>query len=283
MSNKKRAIQYIILASLCFSLMNTFVKLSGDINPIQKSFFRNIVAFVFALIVLLRSKEGFKIQKGNFWLLVLRATFGTIGILCNFYAVDHLVLSDASMLNKLSPFFTIIFSLLILKERMKLYQISAIILAFIGSLFIVKPNFYNPDLVPSLIGVLGALGAGMAYTMVRYLGIRKERKAMIVFFFSTFSCLTVLPWLIFHYEAMSIQQTIYLLLAGLFATGGQFAVTTAYSYAPAKEISIYDYSQVLFSAIFGFFLFGQTPDIMSLIGYMIIFSISTYMFMRSKS
>ena len=65
--------------------------------------------------------------------MVLRATFGTMGILCNFYAVDHLVLSDASMLNKMSPFFVILFSFLLLKEKLKPAQAIAIFVAFIGS------------------------------------------------------------------------------------------------------------------------------------------------------
>ena len=72
--------------------------------------------------------------------MILRATFGTVGILCNFYAVDHLVLSDASMLNKMSPFFVIIFSFLLLKEKMSPAQALAVAGAFIGSLFVIKPT-----------------------------------------------------------------------------------------------------------------------------------------------
>lgn len=281
--NKNKGIQYIILSAFCFALMNTFVKLSGDISSIQKSFFRNLVALIFALIVLKKSNEGIKFKKGNLSYLIIRSVFGTIGILCNFYAIDHLMLSDASMLGKLSPFFTIIFSLLFLKEKMSLFQFVSIIIAFIGSLFIIKPSFSNPALIPSMIGVLGAMGAGAAYTTVRFLGQRGERGPMIVFFFSTFSCLSVVPYLIFNFEPMTLQQIVYLLLAGLAAAGGQFSITAAYSYAPAKDISVYDYSQVIFAAILGLFLFQQIPDYLSIMGYLIIFAISLIMFIKTKS
>ncbi|MBS5116057.1 MAG: DMT family transporter [Erysipelotrichaceae bacterium] len=281
--NKNKGIQYIILSAFCFALMNTFVKLSGDISSIQKSFFRNLVALIFALIVLKKSNEGIKFKKGNLSYLIIRSVFGTIGILCNFYAIDHLMLSDASMLGKLSPFFTIIFSLLFLKEKMSLFQFVSIIIAFIGSLFIIKPSFSNPALIPSMIGVLGAMGAGAAYTTVRFLGQRGERGPMIVFFFSTFSCLSVVPYLIFNFEPMTLQQIVYLLLAGLAAAGGQFSITAAYSYAPAKDISVYDYSQVIFAAILGLFLFQQIPDYLSIVGYLIIFGISLIMFIKTKS
>lgn len=80
---------------------------------------------------------------------------------------------------------------------------------------------------------------------------------MIVLFFSVFSCVVVLPWLIFDYHPMTWQQMGILLLAGCAAAGGQFAITAAYRYAPASRISIYDYSQLIFSTMLGFFIFGQ--------------------------
>ena len=62
------------------------------------------------LILLWKNQIGFSIKKGNMKYFILRSLFGTIGILCNFYAIDHLVLADASMLNKMSPFFVLLFS-----------------------------------------------------------------------------------------------------------------------------------------------------------------------------
>ena len=105
MSSRNKGICFIILSAFSFALMGACVRLAGDVPSIQKSFFRNLVAFFVALIMIVRSGDGFEIKKGNLGYMVLRATFGTLGILCNFYAVDHLVLSDASMLNKMSSVF----------------------------------------------------------------------------------------------------------------------------------------------------------------------------------
>ena len=95
MSSRNKGICFIILSAFSFALMGACVRLAGDVPSIQKSFFRNLVAFFVALIMIVRSGDGFEIKKGNLGYMVLRATFGTLGILCNFYAVDHLVLSDA--------------------------------------------------------------------------------------------------------------------------------------------------------------------------------------------
>lgn len=279
MNQKYKGIIYIMLAALCFALMNTFVRLSGDLPSIQKSFFRNLVALVFAAIILKKNKSGFLHDKKNLGLLIVRSVCGTIGILCNFYAVDHLVLADASMLNKMSPFFAIIFSYFFLKEKVNFVQLFSVIGAFIGCLFIIKPSFGSLGSLPALIGLIGGVGAGAAYTAVRRLGQRGEKGAFIVFFFSAFSCLVTLPYLVVGYEPMTFIQISMLLLAGLAAAGGQFAITAAYCYAPAKEISVYDYSQVLFSAILGFFLFNQVPDKYSVLGYVLICGMAIFMFL----
>ena len=279
MNQKYKGILYIVLSAFSFAFMNAFVRLAGDLPSIQKSFFRNLVALIFAAIVLKRSKIGFSYKKDNLKPLILRSTFGTLGILCNFYAIDKLVLADASMLNKMSPFFAILFSYLLLKEKIDWVQAISVAGAFVGSLFIIKPSFHNVELIPALAGFAGGMAAGAAYTFVRILGQRGEKGPFIVFFFSSFSCVTTLPFLIFQYHAMSLTQVIYLLLAGLAAAGGQFAITAAYCYAPAKEISIYDYSQIIFSAILGFFLFGQIPDFYSDLGYVIICGMAIFMFL----
>ena len=283
MKNKKyMGIIYIICSAFFFALMNMFVRMAGDLPSIQKSFFRNLIAFFFAFIIMRKNRIPFGCKKENRLSLLLRATFGTLGVLCNFYAVDHLVLADASVLNKMSPFFAILFSYIILKEKITIRQGAVVVVAFLGSLLVIKPTFANMDLVPSIIGLCGGLFAGAAYTYVRKLTTNGEKGPMVVAFFSGFSCLVLLPFLIFDYHPMTFWQLMVLLMAGLSAAGGQFTITAAYSYAPAREISVYDYSQIIFAAIIGFFVFGQVPDVLSWIGYAVIISMAVVNYMGRK-
>lgn len=282
MTNKQKGVLCILSSAFFFTLMNVFVRLSGDLPSIQKSFFRNFIAMLVALVLLLKDNKNFKFDKKNLPLLLIRSTAGTIGILANFYAVDHLMLSDASMLNKLSPFFAIIFSAILLREKTSVLQFVSVIIAFIGSLFIIKPTMDLTLAFPAIIGLIGGIGAGGAYTAVRALGNRGVQGKLIVFFFSTFSCIVTLPFLLFDYHSMSLIQVIFLLFAGITASGGQFSITAAYTFAPAKEISIFDYSQIIFSALLGFILFNQTPDVYSVLGYIIICGTSIFMFYYNK-
>lgn len=281
--NKKYlGIFYIIISALCFALMNTFVRLSGDIPTVQKSFFRNLIALIFAFTLLKKNNVAFKWNKGNLKFHLIRSIAGTIGILCNFYAVDHMVLSDASMLNKMSPFFAIIFSFIFLKEKISLSQTVLVISAFLGSLFIIKPTFTSMEFLPAIIGFLGGMGAGAAYTTVRYLGQNGEKSVFIVFFFSAFSCIVTFPYILINFHSMTIIQIIFLICAGLSAAGGQFSITAAYRCSPAKEISVYDYTQIIFSAILGLFIFQQIPDMYSILGYIIIILSAIIMFIYNN-
>lgn len=274
--DKHKGILCILGAAFFFALMNLFVQLSGELPIMQKAFFRNIVACLFAFFMILKSGGGFRIGKGNFKYMMGRSIAGVAGVVCNFYAISHLnSISDASMLNKLSPFFAILFSIVLIGERPDTVEWLTIVIAFAGALFVIKPSAGLASF-PALIGLFGGLGAGIAYAFVRKLGLRGERGPMIVLFFSASSSLMLLPGLILSYEPMTTGQLMSLVMAGVSATGGQYCITAAYSYSPAKEISVYDYTQVLFAALLGFIFLGQIPDYLSVIGYIIIIGVAIF-------
>ena len=267
--SRKKGILFILLAAFFFCLMSVFVRLSGDVPTMQKAFFRNIVAAAVAIVILLRSGQRVTVKKESLLPLILRSAFGTAGILSNFWAVDHLGIADANMLNKLSPFFAILMSILILGEIPNRIEWLSVLLAFIGAAFVAKPSSGIVSF-PALIGIFGGFSAGTAYTFVRRLGLQGVKGPIVVAFFSIFSTLVLLPNFLMNYQPMSVLQLVFLIFAGCAAAGGQLSVTAAYQHAPARDISVFDYSQVIYAAAFGILLFGELPDVWSLIGYVII-------------
>jgi len=283
-NNILKGIFCIIIAGFGFALMSLFVKLSGDLPSIQKGFFRNIIAVFISSIPLIKHWKVINTPRNNTgWLvLISRSVFGTIGLVLNFYAISHISLADSSIIQKLSPFIIIILSYIFFKEEMTRFQVFAIIIAFIGITLIIKPSGNNIISMGALAALLGALCAGIAYTCVRYLGTHNISGEFIIFFFSSLSSLMLLPYLILDYRTMTYFQLLMLLLAGISATIGQYGVTFAYKFAAAKNISVFDYSQVLFSGIFGYMFFGEFPDFQSLIGYVIVISVGIVLVLRSK-
>ena len=280
--------------------MGMFVRLADDFGEAipftQKSFFRNIVAVVVAGVVFARmygragarpSREGrgrVALQRDRmpWWPLVWRSVFGTIGIFGNFYALSHIPLGDACMLNKLSPFSAVVASWLLLGERVTVRQGIAVVVAFVGAMFVVKPGFaLAGETVAALAGLAGGIAAGLAYTCVRRLGILKVEPSFIVLFFSGFSTLVTLPFLLFDYHPMTWTQVAILFGAGVSATAGQFGITAAYRLAQPRELAVYDYTNVVFAALLGFAVFGQVPDIFSWIGIAIIVAMGVWMNSRA--
>lgn len=278
-SNKYKGIFYIILAAFGFAFMNLFVKLAGDLPAIEKSFFRNLVAIFFAFIVMKKKNISFSIPKESRKYIFFRSLFGTIGIFANFYAIGKLYIADASMLNKLSPFFAIIFSYFLLHEKIKPYQLLCVLTAFVGALFILRPGFDSVATFPAFIGLIGGMGAGLAYTNVRLATKHGAPGPLIVFCFSVFSCVCAIPFIIFDHQPLAWWQLASLLMAGLSATLGQFSITAAYTYAPASELSVYDYTQIVFAALLGIIFLGEVPDIISVLGYLIICGAGIVMFL----
>ena len=272
--NQIKGITCIVIAAVGFSFMTFFVRLSGDLPTMQKAFFRNAFALVIAVATLLIKRERFEIKKEFGMDILFRCLFGTTGLIANFYAIDRLVLADSNMLNKLSPFFAILISIPLLKEKPSKRDIIATIVAFAGALFIIRPTPGNMETVPALIGLYGGFGAGTAYVFVRRATGKGAATPVIVICFSLFSCLLTLPFMISGYVHMSPVQLCTLIAAGMSAAVGQFAITTAYKYAPAKKLSVFDYLQVIFAALWGMLFFHEVPTALSIIGYVMIIGVA---------
>ena len=265
----------IIISAAGFGGMSFFVKLSGKVPVIEKAMFRNAVALVVAYIIMRREGVSFYVEKKNRLSLFLRCLFGTAGLICNFWAIGYLKLGDSSILQKMAPFFSIVMSIFILQEKPNLTSIVSVLVALLGAAFVVKPGQGLLGL-PALVGLLGGFCAGTAFTFVRKLGTHGVKGAQIVFYFSFISSVALLPICLLQFKPLSAEQLLFLIGAGLCAAVGQIFVTKAYSYAPAKEISVFDYSQVIFSAILGFVVLGELPDMYSFIGYALIFSMAIW-------
>ena len=273
--NVKKGVCAILLSALGFAFMGMFVRLADDfgapISPFQKSFFRNAVALVVAAIFFFSSSSSrIASAKGSWGILSLRAICGTIGIFGNFYALSHIPIADAMALNKTSPFFTVLFSWMFLSQRLSIRQALAVIGAFIGALFIIKPDFNNPAVVPAVCGLIGGVGAGGAYACLHALGKRGVDGKFIVLFFSAVSSLASVPFMVLDFQPMTINQIAVLIAAGVSAAIGQFGITAAYRYAQPRNIVAFDYTGIAFSAILGYAAFGQILDVYSFIGFLTI-------------
>ena len=261
--DRKKGITLILLSALFFALMAATVKYLGDMPVVEKIFFRNLFGVIIAFYLV--KKKGRSLKGNNTKLLFLRSLTGLLGIAAYFYALSKIYLADAVILNKMSPFFVVILAAIFLKEKIKKPQFIALVLAISGAMMVIKPRF-DYTVIPALVGLLSAFLAGCSYTIIRHLK-ETDYPETIVFYFTLISSLAMIPFMLAGQFVMPTGPQILALLGlGIFATTAQLLMTNAYHYAPAGELSIYTYSNIIFSTIIGLVIWGEIPDLLSILG-----------------
>jgi len=263
-----RAMVWMIFSGLSFALMGAAVKFAGDLPLPMKVFFRNLVTLAITSAVVLRTRDNPFTPTPHWRLLLLRSLSGLCGVFLYFLALGKLNLADASLLNKTSPFFVMIFAVWLLKEPFDRRMIPVLAAAFAGAMLVIKPSF-DVAFLPAAGGFASGMFAGLAYTIVRSLKGR-ESPNRIIFTFSLVSCLATAPFLFFNHAQPDAGQWLALLGTGVFAAGGQYGLTFAYHHAQASRISVFTYLHVLFAVAVGLIVFDERPDLLTLTGGLMI-------------
>lgn len=279
-TNKQKSVLFMLLSVLGFSLMAVAIKYVPEIPIYEKVFFRNSVSFLMASYFIMQNKVSFKMTKEDAAFVFFRSFFGFLGVVCNFYAIIHLSIGDSSLLNRLSPVFVTIVACLFFKERIDRKQFLGIIFMLLGAVLVIKPSF-SMTIIPSLIGILSPMLGGISYNLIRALK-DKVNPNVIVFLFSLFSVLCSIPLMYSDFVLPNASQLFFLIAIGVTASMGQFGLTYAYKYAKASEVSIYNYTGIIFGMLLGFAFFGEIPDTFSILGATIIITTAILLYRHNQ-
>jgi len=261
----------MIVSALAFSVMSLFVKLVGEkgLPVLEIVAARSVVSLVISYISLQRL--GISLLGQRRVLLFARGLAGFIALNCVFYALTHLPLAEATVLQYLHPMFTAVLAFVFLKERFSVATLACIVISFIGLLFVVRPDIAFSTLsqpldeIAVLAALAGAFGSAVAYVLVRSLG-KTEHPLVIVFYFPLVS----LPFsvLMLWDDFIMPQGTtwFYLLAVGISTQVGQVALTRAMQTETASRATSFAYLQVVFAIILGGVFYQETPNAGTLVG-----------------
>lgn len=282
MSNKQKAILLMLFSTFSFSVMQLIVKLTSGVFPtMEQVLLRNLITLFIGAFLVVKNRDSFFGKRENWPALLGRSVFGYIGVVGYFYATSNMNVADASLLHRSSPFFVILFSAIFLKNRLKRVQIFTLLLAFAGSVLVINPTF-NVNIIPALVGVISAAGAGGAYVLINYLK-GKESNATIIFCFSLLSCLLSLALGVSDFVMPHGAQWLMLLGIGVFAGIGQITLTQAYKMTEPGEVSIINYSGILFSAMLGFVFLQELLSLRTVLGIALIFTAALTLYFAKES
>ncbi|MCG8482063.1 MAG: DMT family transporter [Clostridia bacterium] len=277
----KKGIFYAIMASLVFSVMNLLVKLvSANIPSIEIVFFRSIIGSIITFMIM-KQKEV-KFSKGNKGLLILRGLLGAAYLVTYFYIISKMPLVDTSVLINLSPFFVIILSALVLKEKISCKTYGIIFIALIGAIITINPFGYSTYSAVALIGVFSALCSSGATITIRQLSKTKNTYE-IVFSFLFIATIVSIPMMWDSFVMPKPLEFFYLICIGSVSFLGQIFLTKAYTHERAPIVATARYSSIAFNVIWGLVLWSEIPNITTIIGGVLIVGSCIYLILNKEN
>ncbi len=267
--NLRRAALHATAAAASFACMGALVKASAQqgVSEVLIVFVRNVVG-VLALLpwVLRHGRKSLHTHRfsGHLW----RALFGLLGMYSLFYALSHLPLAEALLLNYASPLFIPFIAWAVLSERPPALMLPAALLGLAGVALIVKPGALQLSMA-AWVGAASGVFAACAMVSLRRIS-DTEPPQRVVFYFSAIGIgVSALP-LYWFAQWPSLTQLAWMVATGLAATNGQLQLTKAYSFAPAARVGAMGYSAVLFAGLLGWAAWGEQPDLYSACGAVLV-------------
>jgi drug/metabolite transporter (DMT)-like permease len=260
----QRGALYMMAAALLFAAMAAIVKTVAQSLPNEMVvFFRSLFGLL-ALTPWLAHRGRRAVVTRRWRSHLVRGLAGLAAMYCYFYAIAHLRLAEATLLNYTTPLFVPLIAAAWLNEAVPRRLWGMLLLGFAGVALILKPGLalFQPA---ALIGLASGVLAAVAMVGIRSLS-RTEPATRIVFYFSLISTAISAVPLAWSWQSPAVDWWGLLIAVGALATAAQILMTRAYGCAPAAQVGPFAYSIVLFAAVLGWGLWGEVPDALSLAG-----------------
>ena len=263
-----RGALYIIGSAVAFSTMAVLIRhLSSHLPDAALVFWRSLFSLVFLTPWLIKLSPT-HLKSKRMHLHVMRAGTGLLSMYCLFYALGHLHIAEAMLLNQTATLFVPFLGLLLLRERVPVKVRWAILVGFAGVLVVLPPSRGIVSWA-ALIGLASGFMAALSVVTIRH-SSHTEPPTRIVFYFCLFATLgsaLPLPWV---WVTPSLGDMPMLVAIGALATLGQLMMTRGYSLAPAAQIGPFTYSSIVFGVLYGWLIWGETPRLAFWCGALLI-------------
>lgn len=265
-------IRYMAASAFFFSVMSLLVKLAGQTLPTMQIVLARGVVLVTATGLLLR-RAGVSPRGDRTGLLLLRGLLGFTALTCFYFALVHLPLADATVIQYTNPVWTALIAAVVLDERIRGAEAAGVVASLVGVVLIARPRFLfgggGLDPVWVLVALGGALFSAAAYVTVRKLGTTED-PLVIVFWFAVVNAVAAVPAAAPSAVWPTGPEWLLLLGVGLSALGGQLFLTHGLGRERAGKAMAVAYLQIVFAAGWGALVFDEIPDAWMVAGALLV-------------
>src|SRR5262249_32212459 len=287
-----RAIGLKLISALLFAAMSALVRKLGGVAPVgQMVFFRGAFGILRVVVVYaLRGELGTAVRTSRPLGQLGRGMLSVGGMFTNFSALTRLPLADATAISFASPLVTVALAALILKERVRVYRWSAVLIGFAGVIVMLIPQFDigayagsggTVAAVGSLFAITSAVGnAGTVIQTRRF--TQSETTSSIVFYFSLVCAIAGALTLPFAWHSPTARELAALISLGILGGLAHIFLTESYRYAAASVVAPFDYTAMLWALLLGYWMFGELPDTMVYLGATIVAAAGLFVIWRER-
>lgn len=268
----------LLLAAFGFSLMVVLIKITGErLSVVQILFVRQLgMTLMLSPGLLANLPHSLKTEKLH--LHATRVFFALGAMLCGFSAVINMPLAEATALGFAKSFFVTIFAVLILKETVGVYRWSAVAIGFVGVLVMLQPGSVGYSIY-GLMAIAGAACAGFVMVIIRLLSRTESTQTILAYQAIGVGLVMAVPaW--FHWIAPTPKEWMFLCAIGFVSYWAQKTNIYAYKHGEASLLASIDYVRLVYATLFGWLLYQQLPNKLTLLGAGIIVVASLYTIRR---
>ena len=281
MRTKTLPILLMIGAVFCFASMDATAKyLMKEIGPAQTIWARYTVQTILVTVLILPKINVYgrtKYPKLQF----LRSVALMIATTLFFFAFSRLGLAEASAIFNISPVLITLGAFLFLREQIGPRRVIGILVSLLGALIIIRPG----SGVFTIYAIL-PLGAAIFYSTyslaTRFVGT-DESPWTSLFYAAIFGTICYSVYIVFNWNPMSNNALLLTIIIGLFGTAGHICLIRALTLGEASLVAPFIYTNLLFTTIWGFVLFGNFPDFWTIVGALIIVAAGIYVWARDRA
>lgn len=279
--NTGLGIIFRVAAMCCMAGLGAIVKWTSEkgVPVLEIVFFRNAFAFVPVLLYISQTSGLGVLKTRRPMGHLVRSTIGLSGMVFGFSAVSLLPLTQSTALSFSTPLFMTALSALILREYVGPHRWAAVAVGFVGVMIMIHPDpahFAGIGVVFALIAALSAAGAQIA---IREIG-RTEPGPTIVFYFTLAGTVLGMASLPFGWVVPDLPTLGLLILGGLLGGVGQLFLTEALRRANVAVVAPFDYTQMVWATLFGFFIWHEVPKVFTWVGALVVAGSGVYILWR---
>jgi drug/metabolite transporter (DMT)-like permease len=268
----------MIMSTICFVSMQSLIRQIGEeLPPVEVAFFRNL--FGFCAIAPIFFRQGFKpLKTSRLRLHALRGALQGVSMMAFFTGVTMVPFAEATSISFSAPLFATILAVIILREKIRIRRISALLFGFVGVLVVLRPGFVEVGIGQGLL-LSSSLIWGAAIIAIKRLSTSESAATQTAYMGIFMTPITFLPAL-YVWETPTIDQLGWMVLIGIFGTIGHLCFAGAFRRAESSALLPLDFLRLLWASLLGYFLFVEIPDFWVWIGGGLIFTSATYIAFR---